>query len=87
MSYFPEPHTRSKNEIKDELKLSNNATKSDLKNASGLDTPTFAKKTDLASLKSDIYKLYIVKLESTSADLIKLSNVVENDVVKKIIYD
>ena len=31
MSYFPEPHTHSKNKIEVELHLSNYATKSDLK--------------------------------------------------------
>ena len=31
MSYFPEPYTRSKNKIKVQLDLSNNAAKSDLK--------------------------------------------------------
>ena len=33
MSYFPEPYTRSKNNIKVELNLSNYAAKSDLKKA------------------------------------------------------
>ena len=40
--------------MKVELDLSNYATKSDLKNAAGVDTSTFAKKVDLASLKSNI---------------------------------
>ena len=33
MSYFPEPYTCSKNKIKVELSSSNDATKSDLTNA------------------------------------------------------
>ena len=41
--------------MKDELDLSSYAKiKTDLKNASGTDTSSFAKKVDLASLKSDV---------------------------------
>ena len=43
MSYFP-PCSHSKNKIEVELGLSNYATKSDLKNAAGVDTSQFAKK-------------------------------------------
>ena len=38
------------------------ATKADLKNATGVDTSTFAKKVGLANLKSDVDKLDIDKL-------------------------
>ena len=44
-------------------------------------------KADLSSLKTDIDKLEIDKLETTPTDLRQLSNVVENNVVKKIAYD
>ena len=44
-------------------------------------------KADLSSLETDIDKLEIDKLETTPTDLHKLSNVVENNVVKKIAYD
>ena len=64
MSYFPEPYTGSKNKIKVELDLSYYATKSNLKNATGVDTSDFAKKADLASLKSDIDALDIDKLKN-----------------------
>ena len=37
-------------------KLSNYATKSDLKNATGIDTSKLAAKSDLASLKTEIDK-------------------------------
>ena len=43
--------------IEVELNLSNYATKSVLKKATGLDTSQFAKKDDLANLKSDIDEL------------------------------
>ena len=42
--YFPEPYNRSRNKIKVELDLSNYATRSDLKNATGVDTSKFVKK-------------------------------------------
>ena len=49
----------SKANMKIELNLSNYAIKSDLKNATGIDALDFDKKTDLANLKSDVYKLDI----------------------------
>ena len=47
-----------------ELDLSNYATKADLKNARGADTSKFAKKFDLASLKSNVDKLDFDKLKN-----------------------
>ena len=86
--------------------MSNYATKSDLKNATGVDTSKFAKKVDLANLesnvdeldidksknvltnlsnlKSKVDKLGVAKLVPVPIDLSKLSNVVKNDVVKKM---
>ena len=49
-----------------------------------VDTPTFALKTNLASLKTE---LNIEKLASVPVDLSKRSDVVKNDVVKKTAYD
>ena len=42
MNYFSEIYTHSKNKIKVKLDLSNYKTKSDLKNAIGVDTSDFA---------------------------------------------
>ena len=56
MSYSTEPYTRSKNKIKSDL------IKSDLKNATGVDTQNVAKIADLASLKSNVDELDIDKL-------------------------
>ena len=39
--------------------MSNYATETDLKNATGVDTLDFTKKTDLTHLKSDVGKLDI----------------------------
>ena len=61
--YFPEPKYLGET-VKVELDLSNCATKADLKNAAGVDTWKFAKKVDLASLKSNVDKLDIDKLKN-----------------------
>ena len=58
------------------------ATKTDLKNVTRVDTSIFALKTNLTSLKTEFDKLDIDKLVAVPADLSKLSDVVENDVVK-----
>ena len=50
MSYFSEPYTRSKKK-KVRLELSNYTTKSDMKNAAGVEILEFARKVDLANLK------------------------------------
>ena len=67
--------------------MSNYATESDTKNVTGDDTSDFTKRTGLASLKSDLGKLDLDKLQTATIDLSKLRNVVENDVVKKTVYD
>ena len=54
--------------------MSNYVTKSDLKSAAGVDTSDFAKKTDLASLKSDVDKLDIDKLKNVPSNLSKLKS-------------
>ena len=51
--YFPKPKSLGGN-VKVKLDFSNYATKADLKYATGVDTSDFAKKTDLANLKSDV---------------------------------
>ena len=58
--YFSKPKS-SRGRMKVELDLPNYATKADLKNAAGVDTSKFAKKVDLANLKSDVDKLDIDK--------------------------
>ena len=83
MNFFLEPHILVKKIIV-KLDLSNYAKKTD---TAGFDTSKFAKKVDLVSLKSNADKLDIDKLENTPADLGKLINVVENDAVKKTVYN
>ena len=48
---------------------------------------SFASKTNLAALKTDVDKIDVDKLKTTPIDLAKLSNVVKNDVVKKTDYN
>ena len=64
--------------MKIELNLSNYVTKADLKNATSVDTSKFAKNVDLTSLKSEIGKLDVGKLEIIHVDLSKLSDLVKN---------
>ena len=66
--YFPEPKS-SGGKVKVDLDLPNYATKADLKNATGVDTAKFAKKVDLASLKSNVDKLHIDKLKNVPSNL------------------
>ena len=60
--YFPEPKSWG-GRVKVELDLSNYATKTNLRNATGADTSKFAKKVNLASLKSNVDNLDIGKLK------------------------
>ena len=66
--YFPEQKPLAGN-VNNELDLSNYATKAEIKNATGVDTSKFAKKVDLASLKSNVDKLGIDKLKSAPINL------------------
>ena len=59
----------------------------DLRNVTHVDTSSFALKTNLASLKTEVDKLDIYKLVPVPVDLNKLSAVVKTDVVKTIVYD
>ena len=84
--YFPKPSNHKEN-IKVEIDLSNYATKKDINDITHVDTSNFALKTNLANLKTEVDKLDIDKLVPIPADLNKFSNVVKNDVVKKVDYD
>ena len=80
--YFPKPFRSLGRNINVKVDLSNYATKTDLKNVTHVDTSSFALKTNLASLKTEVDKLDIDKLAPVPVDLSKLSDV-KNDVVKK----
>ena len=83
--YFP-PYGSSNN-IKIELDLANYATKDDVKNITHVDVSSYATKTNLAALKSEVDKINVDKLKTTPTDLAKLSNVVKNGIVKKTDYN
>ena len=86
MSYYP-PYKRSSNNVKVELHLTNYATKTDLKSITHVDVSSFASKTNLAALKTEVDKKDTDKLKTAPTDLAKLTNAIENDVVKKTDYD
>ena len=52
-----------------------------------VDVSNLELKSNLASLKTAIDKIAVDKLKTVPVDLSKLSNVVNNDVVKKTVYD
>ena len=82
MSYYP-PYKSSSNNIKVELDLNNYATKDDVKNITHVDVSSYATKTNLAALKTEVDKIDVDKLKTVPDDLSNLSNVVKNEVVKK----
>ena len=82
--YFSKPFGSFGGNLSVKNDLSNYATKTDLKNVTHGDTSSFAVKINLASLKTEVDKLDIDKLAPVPVDLSKLSNVVKNDVVKKL---
>ena len=85
--YFPKPFRSFGGNINVKVDLSNYATKTDLKNVTHIDTSSFALKTNLTSLKTEVDKSDIDKLAPLPVDLSKLSDVVKNNVVKKTVYD
>ena len=87
MSQYYPPYKSSSNNIKVELDLANYATKTDLKNITHVDVSSFASKTNLAALKAEVDKIDADKLKTTPTDLDRLSNLVENDVIKKTDYN
>ena len=87
IQYFPKPYGPFDGDINVKVDLSNYANKPDLKNVSHVDVSSFALKSNLVSLKTEVDKLDIDKLIPVPNDLAKLSNVVTDDVVKKTVYD
>ena len=85
--YFPELYEPFGGDINLTVDLLNYARKSDIKNISHFDTSSFVLKTNLANLKTEVDKLDIDKLIPVPVDLIKLSDVVKSDAVKKTVFD
>ena len=59
----------------------------DLKNITHVGVSSFASKTNLAALKTEVDKIDVDKLKTTPTDLDRLSNLVKTDVVKKTDYN
>ena len=84
--YFPKPYEAfGGDNVK--VDLSNYATKTDLKKISNVDASSFALKSNLANLKTEVHKLDTDELTPVPDDLAKLSNVAKNVVVKKTEYN
>ena len=82
--YFPKPYEPFGGDINVKVDLSGYATEIDIKNILHTNTSSFALKSNLASLKTEVDKLDINKLVPVPVDLSKLSEVVKNDVKKTI---
>ena len=85
-TYYP-PYKSSSSNVKVELDLTNYATKTDLKNVTHVHVSSFAGKTNLAALKTEVDKIDVDKLKTAPVDLAKLTNAIENDLVKKTVYN
>ena len=57
--YFPKPYDPFSGDINIKVDLSNYATKADIKNISNVNTSSFALKTNLANLKTEVNKFDI----------------------------
>ena len=76
--YFPKPFGSFGGNIHVKVDWSNYATKTDLKSVTHVDTSSFALKTNLANLKTEVDKLDIDKLAPVPFDVSKLSDVVKS---------
>ena len=85
--YFPKPYEPFGGDINVKVDLSNYATKTGIKNISHVDTSSFALKSNLDSLKTEVDKLDIDKLVSVHVDLSKISDLIKNYVVEKTVND
>ena len=82
--YFSKPYEPLGRDINVKVELSNYETKTDIKNISHIDTSSFALKTNLTSLKTEVDKLDIDKLVPISVALSKLNDVVKMMLLKKM---
>ena len=82
--YFLKPFRNFRRNTNFKVDLSNYATTEDIKNISNVDTSSFALRSNLASLKTEVDKLDINKLVPVPVNLSKLSNVVQMMLLKKL---
>ena len=79
--FYPKPYKPFGKGIKVKVDLWNYATETDVTH---IDTSSFAPKTNLANLKTEVDKLDIDKLAPASPDLSKLSIAVKMMLLKKL---
>ena len=82
--YFPKPYEPFSGDINVKVDLSNYATKADIENISHIDTPSFALKSNLASLKTEIDKSDIDKFKSLPTNLSNLKIKIDKLVIDKL---
>ena len=85
--YFPKPYESFRWDIDVKVDWSNYAAKADLNNATGIYISELALRSDLPNLKAEVGKIDVYNWKTISVDLSKLSNAVNNDVVKKAVHD
>ena len=83
--YFPKPHKPFGGDINVKVDLSNYPTKTDLKSISHIDVGSYALKTNLAALKTEVDEINTDKLKTVPDNLAKLSNVVKMMLLKRLI--
>ena len=85
MNYVPKYLSESSSikHVTADLQLEGVATKKDLEGITHVNTSSFALKTNLSALKTEVDKLDIQKLGTLQTDVAKLTNKVANDLVEK----
>ena len=83
--YFPKPYKPFGGDINVKVDLTNYATKADIKNVSHADTSSFALKSNLLSLKTEVDKLDVDKLISLVNNLSKLKSRVDKLDIGKLV--
>ena len=82
---FPKPYESIGKDINNKVDFYNYATKTHLKNTTGIDTSkVIGANSDLASSKGVVDKLDVDKLVLVPVNLHKLNDTVRNGVVKKL---
>ena len=82
--YFRKPYEPFGGDINVKVDLSNYATKTDIKNISHVDTSSFALKSNLTSLKTEVDKLDIDELKSLPTNISNLKSKVDKLDIQKL---
>ena len=86
MSDYLTDYKSRTNNVKIELDLTKYAIVKQLESTTHVDTSSFALKTNLASLKTEVDKLEIPKLSTLPTDVATLSNKVANDLAEETYF-